>query len=84
MGTRVKNNEPFNYSAPRHGYLSIVVTMSSGTATLQKLAGDNLSGTWVGVTDAAWSGDGEDTIYAPHGQLFRFVLTGDAEAFVAG
>lgn len=81
----LSNNQVFGQSGGRNGYMSIVVTASSGTATLQKLAGnDPESDTWVNVTNGAYSTNAEDTIYAPVGQSFRFALTGDAAAFCAG
>lgn len=77
---------PFGQNGGRNGYMSIViVSASSGTAQLQKLGGnDPDNDTWVDVTNGLYSASGEDTIYAPVGQPFRFVLTGDAQAYSAG
>lgn len=62
--------------------LSLVVTGSSGTVTLEKLAGSDTSGTWIAVTDGAITNNGELTFWAPKGQKFRVDITGDCAAYV--
>lgn len=62
--------------------LSLVVTGSSGTVTLEKLAGSDVTGTWVAVTDGTITNNGEMSFWAPRGQKFRCDITGDCAAFV--
>lgn len=82
MSTKVASNQVFK-STGQNPVISVVVTASSGTATVQKLAGNDEDGTWVSVTDGSVvNTDGELSVRAPVGQKFRITLTGDAEAYV--
>lgn len=82
MSSKVASNQVFK-SNGQNPVISVVVTASTGTATLQKLAGDDDSGTWVSVTGGSvTNADGEFSVSAPIGQKFRITLTGDAEAYV--
>ncbi len=79
---KLQSNQPFGTNGKDNGVISIVTTMSSGTATLQKLAGnDPDNDTWVNVTDGAFAATGEATIRAPRSQKYRMTLTGDAAAW---
>lgn len=80
MGTRVAEDQVFQSDG--RDLLSLVVTGSSGTVTLEKLAGDDASGTWVAVTDGTITNSGELTFWAPVGQKFRVDITGDCAAYV--
>lgn len=83
MSTKVASNQVFK-STGSNPVISVVVTASTGTATVQKLAGDDESGTWVSVTDGSVANaNGELSVRAPIGQKFRITLTGDAEAYVS-
>lgn len=77
MSTSVSSNQEFQ-SDGRADVISLVVTGSSGSATLQKEGG----GSWVNVSDGAITNSGELTFWAPKGQTYRVTLTGDCEAFV--
>lgn len=67
------------------GVMTVTVSMSSGTVTLQALAGnDPDNDTWVNVPDGAWSASTQASFYAPPSQKYRFVLTGDATGWVSG
>lgn len=57
--------------------MGVTYVMSSGTAKLQRSGG----GTWVDVPSSSYSASADFTIYAPTNAEFRFVLTGDAEAY---
>lgn len=82
MSSEVTSNQVFE-SSGRSPYISVTITASTGTATVQKLAGSDESGTWVSVTDGSVANmSGELTLLAPVGQKFRITLTGDAAAFV--
>lgn len=85
MANKVSSNQPFGNTGATDGIMSIVVTTSTGSAQLQKLAGnDPDNDTWVDVTDGLYTSNAEDTIRAPFGQQYRFTLTGDAAAYFAG
>lgn len=85
MADQKASNAVFGQVGATNGYMSLVITASTGTAQLQKLAGnDPENDTWVDVTDGTYTADGEDTFYAPKGQWFRITLTGDAKAYTAG
>lgn len=80
-----RSNKPFNWTGSQHGTKSMAVIVNGGTATLQKLVGDDPdSDSWVNVTDGAFSADGELTFYAPQGVYFRITLTGSAVAHISG
>ena len=79
---KLQSNQPFGTNGKDNGVISIVTTMSSGTATLQKLAGnDPDNDTWVTVANGVYSVTGEATIRAPRSQKYRMTLTGDAAAW---
>lgn len=69
-----ENQQPFSGNGKEMG---VTYSMSSGTAKLQRDAG----GTWVDVPSSDYSASTDFTIYAPTLSKFRFVLTGDAEAY---
>ena len=72
------------FEGSQNGVRSYAVTMSSGTATLQKLAGNNPdTDTWVDVTDGTHSVNAEATMHCPYGIKFRFRLTGDAAGWIS-
>lgn len=74
----IVNNLAFEGS--KKGTRSVAAKMSSGTLTLQKLAGkdETVVADYIPVADGALTADGEFTFHAPPDQTFRIVLTGDA------
>jgi hypothetical protein len=82
--SRLKNGEVFELSnASQSGVLSLVMVITSGSVQLQKLAGDDVSGTWVDVNDGNFTSTDECTFWAPPGQKYRTLFT-DAEVFRKG
>ena len=68
------------FRGSKSGERSMAVRISSGTATLEKLAGNDpdVVANFIPVSGGAFSADGEMTFFAPHDQYFRILLTGDA------
>ena len=81
MAYSALNQEPFQNSL--HGTQTFVVKMTSGSATLQALAGSspNTSSDWVNVPDGAFSSSTVATLRLSAGVWFQWVLTGDAEVW---
>lgn len=80
MSTEVQSNQVFEVDGNAQ-VISLVAT-GTGTSTLQKLAGNDTSGTWVSVTDGAITNAGEITFWAPKGQKYRVTLSG-TQAYVS-
>lgn len=80
MSTLVAEDQVFE-SDGRADVISLVVTGSSGTVTLEKLAGSDTGGTWVAVTDGTITNSGELTFWAPPGQKYRVDITGDCAVY---
>lgn len=85
MANKLSHQQVFSASNSRGSDVaSLAYTISSGTVTLQKLVGNDESGTWVDVTDGAFSASGETSFHAPAGQKFRVSISGSADVYYAG
>lgn len=83
MANKLESGSVFGTTGARDGVMSLAFSITSGSVTLQKLVGNDESGTWVDVTDGSFSTSGETSFYAPRGQKFRVQYT-DATVYVAG
>jgi len=73
------NNYPFGGTETGGTIRTAVIYMSSGTAKLQGLAGQDADNdNWVDVPDSSVTASTVYTFYAAPGIQYRWVLTGDA------
>ena len=65
-------------------YVTMTTVIGTGTVTMQNLAGNNAgSDTWVNVPDAYFAESTTVILTPTTNQRYRFILTGDAQVWVA-
>jgi len=81
MANAVINNRVIKGSG--NEIITAAIYMTSGTAKVQCLAGnDPDADNWVDIPDSSVSASTVYSFHAAQGHKYRFVLTGDAEAWI--